>query len=98
MIAAGELGRIRVVQVEYAQDWLTTAVEATGQKKAVWRTDPARIGPAGSICEVFTLILNHPGLVAGLQCGVRVRYGHHLSAGSSNDISVDVSIACSKRS
>src|SRR5260221_3429481 len=46
MIAAGELGRIRVVQVEDAQDWLTTAVEATGQKQAVWRTDPARGGPA----------------------------------------------------
>jgi len=29
MIEAGELGRIRVVQVEYAQDWLTTAVEAS---------------------------------------------------------------------
>src|SRR5580700_4154547 len=24
MVAAGELGRIRVVQVDYAQDWLTT--------------------------------------------------------------------------
>jgi len=44
MIEAGEVGRIRVVQVEYAQDWLTTAVEATGQKQAVWRTDPAQSG------------------------------------------------------
>src|SRR6267143_4226273 len=49
MIEAGEIGKIRVVQVEYAQDWLTTAVEATGQKQAVWRTDPAQSGPAGSL-------------------------------------------------
>src|ERR1700746_836571 len=48
MIEAGEVGRIRVVQVEYAQDWLTTAVEATGQKQAVWREDPAQSGPAGA--------------------------------------------------
>ncbi len=32
MIANGELGDLRVVQVEYAQDWLTEAVEATGAK------------------------------------------------------------------
>ncbi len=32
MIANGELGALRVVQVEYAQDWLTEAVEATGAK------------------------------------------------------------------
>src|SRR5256885_8894684 len=35
MVLAGELGRLRVVQVEYAQDWLTTPVEATGNKQAV---------------------------------------------------------------
>ena len=37
MIAAGELGELRLVQVEYAQDWLTTALEAAGQKQATWR-------------------------------------------------------------
>src|SRR3981189_2950628 len=47
MIEAGELGRIRVVQVEYAQDWLTTAVERTGQKQAVWRTDLRQSGAPG---------------------------------------------------
>src|ERR1700674_4515177 len=47
MIQAGELGRIRVVQVEYAQDWLTTAVEVTGNKQALWRSDPTQSGPGG---------------------------------------------------
>src|SRR2546430_14526029 len=47
MVEAGELGRLRVVQVEYAQDWLTTPVEATGNKQAGWRTDSAQGGPAG---------------------------------------------------
>ena len=42
MVAAGELGEIRVMQAEYAQDWLTTRLEETGQKQAAWRTDPAR--------------------------------------------------------
>jgi predicted dehydrogenase len=68
MVEAGELGRIRVVQVEYAQDWLTTAVEATGQKQAVWRTDPAQSGPAGSLGDIGTHAYNIACFVTGLQC------------------------------
>jgi len=68
MIEAGELGRIRVVQVEYAQDWLTTAVEATGNKQAVWRTDPAQSGPAGSLGDIGTHAYNLACFVTGLRC------------------------------
>ncbi len=68
MIAAGELGRIRVVQVEYAQDWLTTPVEATGNKQAVWRTDPAQSGPAGSLGDIGTHAYNIACFVTGLRC------------------------------
>jgi predicted dehydrogenase len=68
MIEAGEVGRIRVVQVEYAQDWLTTAVEATGQKQAVWRTDPAQSGPGGSLGDIGTHAYNLACFVTGLRC------------------------------
>src|SRR5712691_8155576 len=68
MIEAGEVGRIRVVQVEYAQDWLTTAVEATGHKQAVWRTDPAQSGPAGSLGDIGTHAYNIACFVTGLRC------------------------------
>ncbi|HET8726837.1 MAG TPA: Gfo/Idh/MocA family oxidoreductase, partial [Alphaproteobacteria bacterium] len=69
MIAAGELGEIRLVQVEYAQDWLTTKVEATGSKQAEWRTDPARSGPAGSVGDIGTHAYNLAAFVSGLDCG-----------------------------
>jgi predicted dehydrogenase len=68
MTAAGELGRIRVVQVEYAQDWLTTAVEATGQKQAVWRTDPAQSGLGGTLGDIGTHAYNIACFVSGLRC------------------------------
>src|SRR6266446_2449759 len=68
MIEAGELGHIRVVQVEYAQDWLTTAVEQTGQKQAVWRTDPAQSGPGGSLGDIGTHAYNLACFVTGLRC------------------------------
>ena len=40
MVAAGKLGKIRKVVVEYPQGWLATRLEASGQKQAAWRTDP----------------------------------------------------------
>jgi len=54
MIAAGELGAIRTVQVEYSQGWLATDLEASGQKQAEWRTDPARSGLGGAIGDIGT--------------------------------------------
>ena len=65
MVAAGELGKLRIVQVEYAQDWLTTAVEATGQKQAAWRTDPRARAPAGSLGDIGTHAYNLACFVSG---------------------------------
>jgi predicted dehydrogenase len=67
MIAAGALGDIRVVQVEYAQDWLSEPLEATGQKQAGWRTDPARSGAGGSTGDIGTHALNLALFVTGLK-------------------------------
>lgn len=68
MTLAGELGAIRVIQVEYAQDWLSTPLEKTGQKQAEWRTDPARSGPGGSLGDIGTHAFNLACFVTGLSC------------------------------
>jgi predicted dehydrogenase len=68
IIAARELGAIRVVQVEYPQAWLTTRLEATGQKQAEWRTDPARSGDSGSLGDIGTHAFNLAEFVTGLRC------------------------------
>jgi predicted dehydrogenase len=65
MVQAGELGAIRVVQAEYAQDWLATRVEETGSKQAEWRTDPARSGPAGAVGDIGTHAFNLAEFIAG---------------------------------
>lgn len=66
MIAAGELGEIRLVNVEYIQDWLSEPVEATGQKQADWRTDPARSGAGGATGDIGTHAFNLASFVTGL--------------------------------
>jgi predicted dehydrogenase len=52
MVGRGDIGTLRVVQVEYAQAWLAGPLESTGQKQAAWRTDPARAGPGGAIADI----------------------------------------------
>ena len=66
MIAAGDLGALRVVQVEYPQDWLTEAAEQSGEnKQAEWRTDPERSGAGGSVGDIGSHAHNLACFVAG---------------------------------
>ncbi len=68
MVAAGELSALRVVQVEYPQDWLADAAETTGtNKQAEWRTDPARAGAGGSIGDIGSHAHNLACFVSGLK-------------------------------
>ena len=67
MVAAGELGEIRLVQAEYPQDWLTERAELAGSKQAEWRTDPKRSGAGGSIGDIGTHAYNLAAFVCGLE-------------------------------
>ncbi|MCF7646596.1 Gfo/Idh/MocA family oxidoreductase [Bacillus subtilis] len=67
MVAGGELGDIRVIQVEYPQDWLTERSELSGNKQAEWRTDPARSGAGGAIGDIGTHAYHLAGFVSGLE-------------------------------
>lgn len=67
MVRSGDLGDIRVVQVEYAQDWLAERTEDTGNKQAEWRTDPARTGAGGCIGDIGTHAYNLADFVTGLE-------------------------------
>ncbi|MEP1575425.1 Gfo/Idh/MocA family protein [Roseibium album] len=62
MVHNGDLGTIRVVQVEYPQDWLT--VEQSN-KQADWRTDPARSGAGGSTGDIGTHAYNLACFITG---------------------------------
>jgi predicted dehydrogenase len=67
MVRAGELGELRLAQVEYPQDWLTGPTETTGNKQAEWRVDPARAGGGGSLGDIGTHAFNLADYVTGLE-------------------------------
>ncbi|MEL7516366.1 MAG: Gfo/Idh/MocA family oxidoreductase [Pseudomonadota bacterium] len=64
MVANGEIGKIRVVQVEYPQDWLTVYQDF---KQAEWRTDPERSGAGGSTGDIGTHAHNLARFITGLE-------------------------------
>jgi predicted dehydrogenase len=67
MVKAGELGEIRLVQVEYPQDWLTETIEKSGQKQAEWRVDPQRSGAGGSLGDIGTHCYNLADYVTDIE-------------------------------
>ncbi len=67
MCAAGKLGAIRKVAVEYFQGWLSGPLEGTGHKQAAWRTDPARSGSGGAIGDIGTHAFHLLEYVSGLK-------------------------------
>ena len=67
LVRTGALGNIRKVLVEYLQDWLMEPVERSGNKQAVWRTDPTKSGMAGAIGDIGTHGENLMEYITGLK-------------------------------
>ncbi|MDB4018195.1 Gfo/Idh/MocA family oxidoreductase [Amylibacter sp.] len=63
LVKSGALGKLRLVQVEYVQDWLS---EQVNNKQANWRTDPMLSGVGGSIGDIGTHAYNLYRFVTGL--------------------------------
>lgn len=63
MVEAGEIGELRLVQVEYSQDWLATSI-ATGAVDN-WKNDPLRAGPGGTLSDVGTHAYHLAQFVSG---------------------------------
>ncbi len=66
-VAAGELGRIRKVVVEYAQGWLATREEDADNKQAAWRLDPSKAGISSCMGDIGVHAANLAEYVSGLR-------------------------------
>ncbi len=67
MVRNGELGEIRLVQVEHASGWASTLLEAQGHKQAVWRTTPSIAGKSSVVGDLGTHAHHLARFISGLE-------------------------------
>ena len=67
MVAAGEIGEVRLVQVEYPQDWLAEAATQSDEyQRNNWHNDPLRAGPNGCLGDIGSHAYHLAGYVSGM--------------------------------
>ena len=68
MVASGQLGAIRLVEVEYVQGWLADRVEDDpAERQAGWRVDPEKGGAGGCLGDIGTHAFHLAEHVSGLR-------------------------------
>jgi predicted dehydrogenase len=67
MVQGGELGAVRLVQVEHASGWASTLLEAEGHKQALWRTTPALAGRSTVVGDLGTHAHHLARYITGLE-------------------------------
>jgi predicted dehydrogenase len=67
IIKNGELGDLRLVQVEFATGWAASLLEAEGHKQAAWRTTPELAGQSTVIADLGTHAHQLARFITGLE-------------------------------
>jgi predicted dehydrogenase len=67
MIAAGAIGAIQKVDVQYYQGWINPVIHDPARRKTVWRLDPARGGPSCCIGDIGVHACNLIEYTTGLR-------------------------------
>lgn len=67
MIAAGEIGDIQKIDVQYYQGWINPIIHDQKQRKTTWRLDPDKGGISCCIGDIGTHAFNIVEYVSGMQ-------------------------------
>ncbi len=67
MVRNGDLGEIRLVQVEHASGWASTLLEAEGHKQAAWRMNPSMAGKSSVVGDLGTHAHQLARFITGLE-------------------------------
>jgi predicted dehydrogenase len=67
LVKSGRIGKIRKIVAEYPQGWLSERIESSGQKQAVWRTDPSLAGISNCVGDIGSHAENLAEYISGLK-------------------------------
>jgi predicted dehydrogenase len=91
LVAAGEIGEVRLVQVEYPQDWLAEAAnQSEDYQRNNWHNDPLRAGPNGCLGDIGSHAYHLAGYVSGMLPNEILAELHAFTPGRQLDDHVQV--------
>jgi predicted dehydrogenase len=91
MVAAGEIGEVRLVHVEYPQDWLAEAANQSEDfQRNNWHNDPLRAGPNGCLGDIGSHAYHLAGYVSGMLPNEILAELHAFTPGRQLDDHVQV--------
>ncbi|MBZ9729330.1 Gfo/Idh/MocA family oxidoreductase [Salegentibacter sp. JZCK2] len=67
MIAAGEIGEIQKIDVQYYQGWINSIIHDKDERNSIWRLDPEKGGISCCIGDIGTHAFNMIEYVSGLE-------------------------------
>lgn len=88
LVAQGVIGSLRLLQVEYAQDWWADGPALTGE--GAWRENPAIAGPVGTLGDVGIHAYQLAAYVSGAEPSQIAAELHTFGAGRVLDDHVQV--------
>jgi len=91
LVADGAIGDVRLVQVEYAQDWMAeTDKQSDAFQRSDWHNDPQRAGPTGCTSDIGTHAFHLAGYVSGIAPNELLAELHAFTPGRTLDDHVQV--------
>ena len=91
LVASGAIGAVRLVHVEYAQDWMAEAdKQSAAFQGSDWHNDPHRAGPTGCTSDIGTHAFHLAGYVSGIWPNELLAELHAFTPGRTLDDHVQV--------
>lgn len=90
IVQRGDIGDVRIVMGEYAQDWLVDAVEKEGNRQAKWRTDPKQAGKSNCVGDIGSHIENLVSFITGLKIKKLIANMDTFGAGRRLDVNSEI--------
>jgi len=86
MIAAGEIGAVQKIDVQYYQGWINPAMHDAAIRQSIWRLDPARSGASCCYGDIGVHAFNLAEYVTGLRIARVLADLDHFRADNALDV------------
>nr|WP_306267818.1 Gfo/Idh/MocA family oxidoreductase [Pararhizobium sp. IMCC3301] len=67
LVAQGAIGRVVMLQAQYASGWASLPIGKDAKRGALWRTDPAQAGPSSVLGDLGTHVHHLTRFITGLE-------------------------------